>query len=257
MDSESKLMDLESTHMDSIVPQTQSYQGFRDASTSPHKRLNNTSTSPQRDVEVCCEANQASIPQKTQPPLRGAATNGGIPEGRSPAATQLPPPPQDESVALPPLCQGASGFAVSASLRPLDTESPAALSRDRHEGEGGAVTTCLPVANTCTSAHTPASLEDQAKVAGDEQGDLGRDKCSGGDEAVSKLVEQICQLAIANNCRLEEAEKTEMDTFTPKQLEVVLGDFQRQLTQHSYSGSHSMRQRFRFSLALGRYWQRE
>jgi hypothetical protein len=177
--------------------------------------------------------------------------------------TPLPPPPESDMVAPPPPCQPPLRSPLPNGRSGVDTEPPAALSESDHEGEGermdlpatnGTVTPSAQplVTNTIETSTQPlATLADQAEATGE---DLGQDKCSGGSAAeISKLVDQICELAIAHGCPVEEAEKEEMNNFTLKKLEVTLDHLQRQMSQYS---THTKKQRLRFALGMGR-WSRD
>ncbi len=68
----------------------------------------------------------------------------------------------------------------------------------------------------------------------------------------SNLVEEICAFALAHDCRIEDAEKEEMQSFNSNELENLLSDFQKQIAKWSCGRGATKRQRFQFALTLAR-----
>lgn len=69
----------------------------------------------------------------------------------------------------------------------------------------------------------------------------------------SNLVEEICAFALAHDCRIEDAEKEETQSFNSNQLEKVLSVFQRQIANWSCGRGATKTQRFQFALRLARF----
>lgn len=94
-----------------------------------------------------------------------------------------------------------------------------------------------------------APLPDEPEVTGGELEALQEDQLS------AAMLEKIYKFAATHDYRIEDAEKDEMQTFKPSQLEKLLETFQRKLAEWSYGDKISRSQRFQFALRLGRHWR--
>ena len=106
--------------------------------------------------------------------------------------------------------------------------------------------------DTPSDGNSLASLVDKPEVAARDEKASGDDQLSAAPAAdSSKVIEEICEFAVAHDCRVKEEERQEMHSFTAKQLGILLNAFQKQMGVSRSGVTRS--ERFQFALRRARY----